>query len=54
MDLIVSKKTYLPISLNAKASIIKITLSDYVIGVSPEEVAFDPSAFPGVKITDQR
>ncbi len=54
MDLVVSKKTYLPVSLVAKVRMVTITLRDYSIGVSPEEVTFDQNAFPGVKITDKR
>lgn len=54
MDIVVSKKTFLPVRLTAKASVATLIISDYSIGVTPEEVKFDASAYPGVKITDKR
>ena len=54
MDLVVSKKTYLPVSLNAKVKGITMTLRDFSVGVSKKEVTFNPSEFKGVKITDKR
>lgn len=54
MDLVVSKKNYLPVSLNAKVKGITMTLRDFSLGVSKKDVTFNPSAFPGVKITDKR
>lgn len=54
MDLIVSKKTYLPISLSAKIKMVTITLKDFKVGVSPAEVKFDPAAFKNATITDKR
>lgn len=54
MDLVVSKKNYMPVSLKAKVKGITITLHDFSFGVKKEEVTFDPSAYPGVTITDKR
>ncbi|MBQ6253506.1 MAG: hypothetical protein IJK05_02470 [Bacteroidales bacterium] len=54
MDLVVSKKNYAPVSLKAKVKGITITLRDFVWGVNKAEVTFDPSAYPGLTITDKR
>jgi outer membrane lipoprotein-sorting protein len=54
MNIVVSKKPYLPISVTAKASIATVSLKNFSIGVSPEEVKFDPSAFPGANVVDKR
>lgn len=54
MELVVSKKTYMPISLSTKIKIVTVTLKDFAIGVSAAEVKYDPSAFKDAKITDKR
>jgi len=54
MDLVVSKKTYLPVSLKTKMKGITVTLRDISIGVSKAEVTFNPSAYKGVNIVDKR
>ena len=54
MDLVVAKGTYLPVSLSAKVSGITITMSDLSFDVTEKEVTFDPAAYPGVIIQDQR
>ena len=54
MDLVVSKANYLPVSMIAKAKGVTITIRDYSLGVKKAEVTFDPSAYPGVTITDKR
>ena len=54
MDLVVSKKNYLPVSLTAKVKGITMTLRNFSIGVSKKEVTFNPSEFKGAKITDKR
>ena len=54
LDLVVSKKTYLPVRLSAKVKMVGITLSDFAVGVSPSEVKFDPSAYKDATITDKR
>lgn len=54
MDLIVSKATYLPVSLTAKAGGLTITMRDVSIGVSEQEVTFDASQYATAKIIDER
>ena len=54
MDLVVSKKNYLPVSLTAKVKGITMTLRNFSIGVSKKDVTFNPSEFKGAKITDKR
>lgn len=54
MDLVVSKSTYLPISHSVTVEGVKVTLRDFVKGVTEEEVTFDPSQFPTAKIVDER
>lgn len=54
MDLVVSKSTYLPISHSVTVEGVKVTLRDFVKGVTEEEVTFDPSQFPTAKIIDER
>lgn len=54
MELTVSKATYLPICLRAKASLFTFSIENYVLGVSEESVTFDPAAFPNATIIDKR
>lgn len=54
MDLVVAKKTWLPVSLKAKYKGVTVTLRDFSLGVSRKEVTFNPSDYKGVKITDKR
>lgn len=54
MDLIVSKANYMPISLSTKAGGLTITIRDAAIGVTEEEVTFDPSKYPGITVIDKR
>ena len=54
MSLVVDKKTYVAKSLSAKMKGISITLRDMAPGVTADDVIFNPSKFPGVKITDKR
>ena len=54
MDLVVSKKTDLPISLTAKLKGIKIVLHDLAVGVDPEKVTFRVEDYPDAKIIDKR
>lgn len=54
MDLVVSKTTYLPVSLTAKAGGLTITMRDVSIGVSEQEVTFDASKYATAKIIDER
>ena len=54
MDLVVSKATYLPISVKTSMTGITVTLRDFAIGVSEAEVTFHPSDYPDVQIVDNR
>ena len=54
MELTVSKASYLPICLHAKASIFSFSIENYALGVSEESVTFDPAAYPGATIVDKR
>lgn len=54
MDLVVSKATYLPISHSVSMSGVTVTLRDFVMGASEEDVTFDPSKYADAKIIDQR
>ena len=54
MELTVSKATYLPICLRAKASLFTFSIENYALGVSEEEVTFNPAAYPNAVIIDKR
>ena len=54
IQLAVSKATYLPLYYTAKQKGITISMENFLVGVSPEEVVFNPDNYPGVKIIDQR
>jgi outer membrane lipoprotein-sorting protein len=54
MDLVVSKATYMPLSLKATVSVVTITLSNLGYGVTEDQVTFNPADYPGVKIKDER
>lgn len=54
MDLVVSKKTHLPISLTAKITGVKIVLHDLAVGVDPAKVTFRMEDYPDAKIIDKR
>lgn len=54
MDLVVSKKTYLPISLSAKMQGVRLTLRDVVVGVDEKLLDFRVEDYPDAKIIDQR
>ena len=54
MDLVVSKTTYLPISTSISEKGVKVTLHDFVVGVTEKDVTFNLSDFPKAKITDKR
>lgn len=54
MDLVVAKKTWLPVSLKAKYKGVTVTLRDFSLGVSRKEITFNPSDYKGVKIIDKR
>lgn len=54
MDLVVSKADYLPISLSTTMKGVKVTMRDFVAGVSEKEVTFNLSDYPDAKIIDKR
>lgn len=54
MELVVSKKTYLPISHSCSIKGVTITLRDFAPGVTEEEVTFAPSKYADAKIIDKR
>ena len=54
MDLVVSKATFLPISTSVSEKGIKITMRDFTIGVSEEEITFDPAQYKDAKVIDKR
>ena len=54
MDLVVSKTTYLPISTSVKEKGVTVTMRDFAIGVTEEQVTFDPAKYANAKIIDKR
>lgn len=54
MELVVSKSTFLPISTSIKEKGVTVTLRDFAIGVTEEEVTFDPAKYAHAKIIDTR
>ena len=54
MDLVISKATYLPISTSVTEKGVKITLRDFVAGVTEKEVTFNLSDYPDAKVIDKR
>ena len=54
MNLVISKATYLPISVSVSEKGVRVTMRDFAIGVTEEEVRFDPSKYPNAKIVDKR
>ncbi len=54
MDLVVSKDTYMPLSLSTKESMVTVTLRDLSFDVTEEMVTFNPADYPTAKIIDKR
>ena len=54
MSLVVDKNTYVAKNLSARTKGITITLRDMASGVTADDVTYDPSKLPGVKVTDKR
>ena len=54
MDLVVSKTTYLPISTSVKEKGVTVTMRDFAVGVTEEQVTFDPAKYANAKIIDKR
>ena len=54
MDLVVSKATFLPVSHSVKEKGVTVTLRNFAIGVTEEQVTFDPAKYANAKIIDKR
>lgn len=54
MDLVVSKANYLPISHSVTMKGVTVTLHDFVMGITEDEVSFDQSQYSNAKIIDKR
>lgn len=54
MDLVISKGTYLPVSLSAKVSSVTMTMREISFGISEKQVTFNISDYPDAKIIDKR
>lgn len=54
INLVISKTTYLPISVSVSEKGVRITMRDFVIGVNEEQIRFDPSKYQNAKIVDLR
>lgn len=54
IDLVVSKASYLPVSLSTKISGISLVMRDVKIGVSDDDVTFHPGDYPDARIVDKR
>jgi outer membrane lipoprotein-sorting protein len=54
MDLVVSKATYLPISVKVSEKGVAVTLRDFAIGVNEKDITFNAADFPTAKIVDER
>lgn len=54
IDLAVSKATYLPVYMKTKSKGFGISMEDFKLGVTEEEVTFNPADYPNAKIIDER
>lgn len=54
IDLVVSKATYLPVSMSSGKMGFKVSMRDFAIGVTEKEVTFDPDQYPNAVIVDKR
>ena len=54
MDLVIAKDTYLPISLKSTMKGVTMTMRNFAVGMSEEEVTFNPADYPDVTIIDKR
>ena len=54
MDLVVSKKTGLPLSFTASVSVMTLTFKDIALGVTEDQVTFDPGKYPDATFIDKR
>ena len=54
MDLVVSKKTWLPVTFTASVSVVTLTFKDIALGVTEDQVTFDPGQYPDATLIDKR
>lgn len=54
IDIAVSKADYMPVYLKTKASGIRISMENFKLGVTEEQVTFNPADYPSAKIIDER
>jgi len=54
MDLVVSKSTYLPVSIKASLHGVTVTLRDFAVGIDEKDITFDAARYPGATIIDKR
>lgn len=54
MDLVVAKGSYMPVSLKSTLKGVTVTLRNFAVGITEEEVTFDASKFSNAKIIDKR
>lgn len=54
MELVISKTTHLPLSLKSSLEGVTMTLRNVAIGVSEDQVTFNPEQYPTAKIIDKR
>ena len=54
MDLVVSKKTCLPVTFTASVSVVTLTFRDIALGVTEDQVTFDPVKYPDATLIDKR
>ena len=54
MTLIVSKASFLPLSLSFKTSGVNVTMHDIAFGVSLSQVTFNPADYPEATVIDKR
>lgn len=53
-EVVISKKTYLPILVSAKKGIVSIKIADFKLGVSEEDVTFNLDDYPDATVIDNR
>ncbi len=54
IDLVISKTSYLPVSVKTGQSGVTVTLRDFAIGVTENDVTFDPEKYANAKVIDKR
>ena len=54
MDLVVAKGSYMPVSLKSTLKGVTVTMRNFAVGLTEEDVTFDASKFTNAKIIDKR